>query len=79
MLIDLICDVCWEITFLKSLPHLPAANDLTHWGRVMNLCVGNLTIIGSDNGSSPGRHQAIIWTYAGILLIGPQGTNFSEI
>ena len=42
-------------------------------------CVGNLTIIGSDNGLSPGRRQAIIWTNAGILLIGPLGTNFSEI
>ena len=29
--------------------------------------------------SSPGRRQAIIWTNAGILLIGPLGTNFSEI
>ena len=38
-----------------------------------------LTIIGSDNGLSPERHQAIIWTNAGILLIGPLGTNFSEI
>ena len=42
-------------------------------------CVGNLTIIGSDNGLLPGRHQAIIWTNAGILLNGPLGTNFSEI
>ena len=32
---------------------------------------GNLTIIGSDDGSVPGRGQAIICTYAGILLIGP--------
>ena len=52
---------------------------LTHWGRVTHICVGNLTIIGSDNGLSPGRLQAIIWTNAGILLIGPLGTNFSEI
>ena len=37
------------------------------------------TIIGSDNGLSPGRLQAIIWTNAGILLIGPLGINFSEI
>ena len=44
-----------------------------------HICVGNLTIIGPDNGLSPGRHQAIIWTNAGILLIGPWGTNFSEI
>ena len=28
---------------------------------------------------SPGRRQAIIWTYAGILLIEPLETNFSEI
>ena len=27
----------------------------------------------------PCRHQAIIWTYAGILLITPLGTKFSEI
>ena len=52
---------------------------LTHWGRMTHICVGKLTIIGSDNGLSPGRRQAIIWTNAGILLNGPLGTNFSEI
>ena len=31
----------------------------------------NLTIIDSDNGLSPGRRQAIIWTNAGILFISP--------
>ena len=36
-------------------------------------------MIGSDDGLSPGRHQAIIWTKAGILLIGPLGINFREI
>ena len=45
----------------------------------MHICVGKLTTIGSYNGLSPGRRQAIIWTIAGILLIGPLGTNFSEI
>ena len=30
---------------------------LTHWARVMHICVGNLTIIGSDNGLSTGRCQ----------------------
>ena len=53
--------------------------NLTHWGRVTHICVGKLTIIGSDNGLSPERRQVIIWTNAGILLIGPLGTNFSEI
>ena len=43
------------------------------------MCVGNLTIIGSDNGLSPDRRQAIICTNAGILLIQTLGTNFSEI
>ena len=42
-------------------------------------CVGKLTIIGSDNGLSHGRRQAIIWTNAGILLFGNLGSNFSEI
>ena len=44
-----------------------------------HICVRNLTIMVSDNGLSPGRRQAIIWTNAGILLIGPLGTKFSEI
>ena len=35
--------------------------------------------MGSDNGLSPDRRQAIILTNAGLLLIGPLGTNFSEI
>ena len=41
------------------------------------ICVSNLTIIGSVNGLLPGKHQAIIWTIAGILLTGPLGSNFS--
>ena len=45
-----------------------------------HICVGNLTTIGSDNGLSPGRRQAVIWTNAGILLLDPSiWTNFSEI
>ena len=47
-----------------------------HWGRVTHICVGELTIIGSDNGLSPGRRQAIIWTNAGILLIWPHMKKF---
>ena len=44
-----------------------------------HICVSNLTIIGLDNGLSPGRRQAIIWTNAGILLIRLLGTNFNEM
>ena len=52
---------------------------LTHWCWVMHLCVCKLTSIGSDNGLSPGRRQAITSTNVRILLIGPLGINFSEI
>ena len=52
---------------------------LTHLGRVKHICVSKLIIIGSDNGLSTGRRQAIIWTSAGVLLIGPLGRNFTEI
>ena len=51
----------------------------TQWSRLTHIRVNNLTIIGSDNGLSPGRRQAIIWTSAGILFIRPYGTNFNEI
>ena len=49
------------------------------WGIVTHISIGNLTTIVSDNSLLPGGSQAIIWTNAGILLIGPLGTNFSEI
>ena len=42
---------------------------LTLWGRVTSISVGKQTIIGSDNGLSPGQRQAIIWTNAGIYII----------
>ena len=61
----------WKVKASKSV--------LTHWGRVTHICVGKLTIIGSDNGLSPERRQAIIWINAGILLIGPLGTDLNEI
>ena len=57
--------------------HFPAFK--IYWGRVTHICVNKLSTIGSDNGLSPGWHQAIIWTNVGILLIGTLGTNLSEI
>ena len=62
--------------FILQYTHI---SELTHWGRVTHICVVKLTTIGSDNGLSPDRCQAIIWTNAGILVIRPLGTNFSEI
>ena len=43
------------------------------------MCVGNLTIIGSDNGLSPGWRQAINWTNAGVLLTGHLATKSKDI
>ena len=64
----------------KWQPFCPWGGDeLTHWGRVTHICISKLTIIGSDNGLSPDRRQAIIWINAGILLIVPLETNFNEI
>ena len=51
---------------------------LTHWGWETHICISKLTDIGFNNGLLPDRRQAIIGTNAGILLIGPLGTNFSE-
>ena len=44
---------------------------MTHWGRVMHMCI--------INGLLPNWRRAIIWTNAGILLIGPLAINVSEI
>ena len=52
---------------------------LTHWSRVTHIYVSKFTIIGLDNDWSSGRHQAIIWTNAEIVLLGPLGAHLSEI
>ena len=44
-----------------------------------HIYVSKLNIIDSDNGLSPVRPQAIIWTNVVILLIWPLGTKFSEM
>ena len=71
-----------KITYTKFHSDISWANKLTHWSRVMPIIYiysSKLTIIGSDNGLSPGQRQAIIWTNAGILLIQTLGAKVSEI
>ena len=57
-------------------------DNINHWGWMTHICISKLKSIGSDNGLSPGRRQSIIWTNAGILLIGPSRTklqwNFNQ-
>ena len=71
---------CWHTIKIPKVEAI-LLESLTHWGGVTHIpvCVSDLTIIGSYNGLSPGRRQAIIRTNAGILLKRPLGTNFSEI
>ena len=80
---------CWQISLEKwppvSVDHKRELGShekswrLTYWGQLMHIYVSRITNIGSDNGLSPGRRQAIIWTNVGILLIRTLRTNFSEI
>ena len=62
-----------NIPFTQNTRH-KVLSDLTHWGRVTHIYVSKLTIVGSDNGLSPDRWQAITWANAQTL-----GTNFIEI
>ena len=62
----------WDVSLTQCPCNLTRARPqgflllLTHWGRVTNMCVSKLTIIGSDNGLSPDERQAVIWTNAGV-------------
>ena len=71
---------------IKAPRHWPLCGEFTGTGEFPAQMASNAendsiwwTIIGSDNGLSPGGRQAIIWASAGILLIRWVGTNFSEI
>ena len=68
------CIISWHTAACKGRHVL-----ITRWGWVTHICVSKLTSIGSDNGLSPGRRQAIIWSKADLLSIEPWGTKFSDI
>ena len=72
---------CLGTTSTSPAQLIPARDtwETISFNRMTHICISNLTIIGSDNVLLPGQHHTIIWTNAGILLIGPLGTNFSEI
>ena len=73
--------LCWlaERYFTHMTCKMALLIQVNHCGRVTHKCVSKLTIIVLDNGLSPGRRQAIIWTNAGILSIRTLGVNFSAI
>ena len=49
-----------------------------HCAQVAHICVSNTKIIGSDNGLLPVRRLPIIWSNAGISMIGHLGISFSK-
>ena len=59
-----------SLRFVVFPPQFPRS--LTHWGRVTHICVSKLIIIGSDNGLSPSRRQAIYqnqcWNIVNLTL-----------
>ena len=77
----------WIKMVIKMKPHdrllpitgVPVVFPLTPFSLVPHIWSINQVSIGSDNGLSPIRRQIIIWTNAGLLSIGPLGTNFTEI
>ena len=76
------CDKTLSETVMASFINVYTSLSLdesNHWGHVRHICVSKLSITGSDNGLSPGRRQAIIWTNNGILLIESLRTNFHKI
>ena len=94
MVYDLINHIFWKYTVLQlwvkfkhdtilRIPQQISCHDVctivTHWGRVTHICVGKLTVIGSDQGLSPGRIKAIIYTNAWIVCIRTLVTTFNEI
>ena len=68
----------WFETPSWPLLHQCNAACLNHWGWVIYASVKH-TIVASDNGLSPIRRLAIIWSNAAILSNRPWGTYFSEI
>ena len=64
-----ITDISFKVTFMQRISWTDSL--LTHCGRVTHIWISKSTIINSDNGLSPSRCQANIYTSAGILLIGP--------
>ena len=64
----------WNIKKIK--PLMFHWNVLTHWGRTTHICIGNLTVIGSDNGLSPGHYYI---TNFNEISIGIQAFSFKKM
>ena len=62
--------ICIYLSQLLSyfLLYLSQCRILTRWDRVTHKYASDSTLIGSDNGLSPGRRQVIMRTITGILL-----------
>ena len=65
--------MCYQVSVNNTI------STLTHWGEWCIYASVSYATITSDNGLLSGRRYAIIWTNAGILLIGPFRRHFSGI
>ena len=74
----LIRKIYLKMSYEKYRPFCPCIIMLNQWCRVTHICASNLDH-GLDNGLSPVRRQASIWTNAAILSIRPQGAYSWEI
>ena len=71
----------WPIRDVQVYWHIHASLNLSAPIEAEQLIYASVykAIVGSDNGLSPLRHQAIIWNSDYLLWIRSLGTNFSEI
>ena len=76
----------YSASHMSHTPHIPS-DSAYYETKLFNslppsakyICVSELGTIGSGDGLSPVRHQAITWTNAVLLSIRLLGMNFSEI
>ena len=73
--------VAWLMPRHLALPSHQQPWYLTHWGRVTHICVANLTIIGSDNGSwsAPSHYLNQCWNIVNWTLRSKLQCNFNWI
>ena len=77
MVLNILMDLIHQVLFCCEVSVGWSRSTKSLWPSDAYIYINDLTIISSDNGLSPDRHQAIIWTNAGILLIGHLEINFN--
>ena len=74
-----LCNMATQCVMMPKETTTVSLAQLHNWILLTHIYVTESCSTASDNGLSPIRHQAIIWTNAGLLSTVPLGTIFSEI